>query len=76
MLRFPKAVKDWEDEYIRNTPVNIEQNLRILDGLYEYAKNLGVLPAKDPLENLEFKIGFVKRLKSVSGPPPKNRRDS
>jgi len=48
--------------------VDVEQNLRILDALYEEALMLGALPPKDPLEGIEVKVRVAKAVNHVQGP--------
>ena len=60
------AVAEREREIIRNTAVNLEENFRIFNALIELAYALGALPIKDPMEGVNEKIKFVKRLHAVS----------
>lgn len=62
-----QAWEAWEREYERSRPVDYERNLRIYSALYAQAVALGVLPRKDPLEGLDFKIRLARDL-NVSRP--------
>ncbi len=45
--------------------VDVEQNLRILDALYEEAVMLGALPPKDPLEGIEDKVYLALTINGI-----------
>jgi hypothetical protein len=60
-----EKLRSFEDERIRSEKVDVEQNLRILDALYEEALMLGALPLKDPLEGIEVKIRVAKAVNNV-----------
>ncbi len=62
MIRDPSAWEAWETEYLKATPPDFKRNLRIFEALYQEALRLGVLPAKDPLGNLPFKIRLAEAL--------------
>ncbi|MCX6566112.1 MAG: hypothetical protein NTW38_06775 [Candidatus Aminicenantes bacterium] len=49
----------------RTEKVDIKQNLRILDALYEEALMLGAFPPKNPLEGIEVKIRIAKAVNNV-----------
>jgi len=59
-------VRDWskfkafEEELRASSEVNIEENLRIFEILLEFAKEMGLLPPKDPLEGLEIDIKYAR----------------
>jgi hypothetical protein len=65
MVKNSKKLQAFEADRIRAEKVDVEQNLRILDALYEEAVMLGVLPPKDPLEGIETKIRIAKAINSV-----------
>lgn len=52
----------WEAELIRQTPVNVDQNFRLMDAMYQEARQLGVFPILNPLEELETKILYAKAI--------------
>ena len=73
-----KDVEKWEAwllEYERKRPTSFERNIKIYEALYEEAVALGVLPPKNPLEGIEFKIDFARML-NVSGTAGKDRSGS
>jgi hypothetical protein len=65
MVKNPKKLQAFEAERIRAEKVDIEQNFRIVDALYEEARLLGVLPSKDPLEGIEVKVRIARVVNSV-----------
>ena len=65
MVKNSKKLQAFEADRIRAEKVDVEQNLRILDALYEEAVMLGALPPKDPLEGIETKIRIAKAVNSV-----------
>ncbi len=62
MIKDTEAWQAWEREQVRNTPVDFEQNARILDAMYEQARAMGLFPLADPLEGLDAKIKFAKAI--------------
>jgi|HubBroStandDraft_1064217.scaffolds.fasta_scaffold131679_1 hypothetical protein len=60
----------WEEEFQRQTPVNVEQNFRIMDAMYQEARQLGLIPPLDPLEGLEAVILYAKAINVPSSPRP------
>jgi hypothetical protein len=52
----------WEEEYQRQTPVNLEQNFRLMDAMYQQARELCLIPSSDPLEGLEAVILYAKAI--------------
>jgi len=65
MVKNAKKLQAFEAERIRAEKVDVEQNLRILDALYEEALMLGALPPKDPLDGIEVKIRVAKAVNNV-----------
>ncbi len=66
---------NWEAKTILSQPLDYYQNLRLLEGMYEHARNLGVYPPTDPLEGLESIIRVAKVL-NVPTDPGEPRRSS
>ncbi|HEV2355812.1 MAG TPA: hypothetical protein VGR89_16300 [Puia sp.] len=60
----------WEEELQRQTPVNVEQNFRVMDAMYQEARELGLIPLSNPLEGLEAVILYAKAI-NVPRPPRK-----
>ncbi len=65
MIRDPEGWEKWETEYLKATPPDYWHNLMIFEALYQEAVNLGILPAKDPLENLPFKVRLAKMMNGI-----------
>ena len=66
MIKDADKWRRWEKERIRREAPDFLRNLAIYEALYEEVVALGVLPPKDPLEGIEFKIHLVRVL-NVSG---------
>jgi hypothetical protein len=65
MVKNSQKLQAFEAARTRAEKVDVEQNLRILDALYEEALMLGALPPKDPLEGIEVKIRIAKAVNNV-----------
>ncbi|OGD11478.1 MAG: hypothetical protein A2W20_09385 [Candidatus Aminicenantes bacterium RBG_16_66_30] len=65
MVKNAKKLQAFEAARIRAEKVDVEQNLKILDALYEEAVMLGALPPKDPLEGIEVKIRIARAVNRV-----------
>jgi len=65
MVKNTLKLQAFEAARIRAEKVDVEQNLRILDALYEEALMLGALPPKDPLDGIEVKIRVAKAVNNV-----------
>lgn len=68
MIKNVQKLQAFEAARSRAEKVDVEQNLRILDALYEEAIMLGALPPKDPLEGIEVKIRIAKAVNRVHRP--------
>ena len=55
-----------ERRILREEILDPEQNYRLFEAMVAFARDTGVFPSKDPLEGLQQKIEFVKRLQCVS----------
>lgn len=69
MVKNTKKLQAFEADRIRAEKVDVEQNLRILDALYEEALMLGALPPRDPLEGIEVKIRMAHVLNGIRCTP-------
>ncbi len=67
MVKNPQKLQAFEAARAMAEKVDFEQNLRILDALYEEAVELGELPRKDPLEGIEDKIYAAWKLNGIKG---------
>jgi hypothetical protein len=65
MIKNPSRLNAFNDRLIRDEPIDIFKNFRLLDSLYEEALTLGVFPLKDPLYGIEVDIKIAKVLNSV-----------
>jgi hypothetical protein len=65
MVKNSETLQAFEAARISAEKVDVEQNLRILDALYEEAVMLGALPPEDPLEGIELKIRIAKAVNCV-----------
>ena len=72
MIKNRELWRRWDSEYRRKETLDFFQNLRLLEGLYEEARCLGVLPLRDPWEGLEVKIRIAKAI-NVPTAPGENR---
>jgi len=67
MVRNPRKWRAFEDELLKREKFDIARNFEIFNALYEEARALGVLPAKNPLEGLEVKIKIARTVNRVQG---------
>ena len=66
MIKRNKLLEEFEKRMLKeNLPY--ENKLEIYEAMLEEARALGVFPPENPLEGIEHKIEFVRRLKSVKG---------
>ena len=71
MMKDAARWEAWLAGHAKRSPTDFARNLRICESLYREARTLGVLPRKDPLENIDFKIRFARAL-NVRGSHSKN----
>ena len=62
MIRDLTYWNHWEEELQRQTPVDVEQNFRLMDAMYQEAHQLGLIPRSNPLEGLETVILYAKAI--------------
>ena len=65
MIKNAEKLQKFEDELIRKGKVDITQNFRLIDAMFEEAVLLGVFPLKDPLDGIEIDIKIAKVINSV-----------
>jgi len=63
MIRNRRLLDEFERSLLKSTPIDVAQNLRIIDALYEQARLLGAFPLKDPLEDIDIDIRYAKALR-------------
>lgn len=69
MIKNVQKLQAFEAARTRAEKVDVEQNLRILDALYEEAVMLGAIPPKDPLEGIEHKVRFALAINGIKKTP-------
>ena len=62
MIQNPRFWENWERELKRKTPVDLLQNIRLLEAMYDEARFLKLFPSRDPREGLEAKLQMVKAI--------------
>ncbi len=65
MITDPEALEEFENELLRNTPVDYVKNLEIVEAMYEEAVALGIFPLADPMDGIETCIKLAKAINSV-----------
>lgn len=65
MITNKEAFEKFENDLIRNTPVDYLKNLAMMDAMYEEAVALGVFRRADPMEGIETVIALAKAINSV-----------
>ncbi len=57
--------EEFERELERSVPVDIRENFRLYEAMYEEAKALGIFPLKDPFEGIDDDIRLARILNGV-----------
>jgi len=70
MIRDSETLREWEKEYAAREPADFFRNLDIFEAMYREALDLGVLPAKDPLEGIEHKIRLAREINALTATAP------
>ena len=65
MIKDKKMWEEFEREIERNTPLNVEENFKIFEAMYQEAKDFGVFPLKDSLEGIEDDIKLARILNGI-----------
>ena len=65
MLRDARKFQEFEDRLVASEDRGYVSNLRILNGLYEYARRMGAFPPQEPLDGLDVDIYLARTLNSV-----------
>ncbi len=66
MTRNQKLWEKFESELVAQENLTLEQKFEILDAMLEEAKALGVIPLKDPLEDIETDIKIARFINALS----------
>jgi hypothetical protein len=65
MIKHPEVFKKFEDDFIRDDgKLSFDSAIKLFTYMWNEASNLGVFPAKDPLEGIEVDIQIAKTLNS------------
>ncbi len=64
MIRRTQLLDDFEREQLRQ-PLTLEQKLRIYDGMLAEARQLGVIPLKDPLDGIEEDLRRARTFRAL-----------
>lgn len=64
MIKDAKLVAEFEDRELKNEKLSYIEALQIFEGMWMEGVTLGVLPLKDPLEEIETDINLARILNS------------
>ena len=64
MIKNSKILKEFEKEDLRNQKNDYRHALEIFEALWKEGVTLGILPLKDPLEDIETDIRIARILNS------------
>lgn len=62
MIKDWGAWTEWERRWVRDQAPDFAANLRLLDAMYEWARQLGAFPPADPLEGIEVDIRIARAM--------------
>ena len=62
MIKDVKRWEEWEARLVASETPDYWRNLKLYESMWEYARFLGVLPLKNPLEGIAEKIEFARRM--------------
>ena len=65
MIKNAEILEKLEKSIVKKSRLSYSRKLKIYEGLYKEACSLGIFPLKNPLEGIEEKILFVRRINSV-----------
>jgi len=66
MIKNPRLLARFEDEETRKEKLSYKEALKIFEAMWKEAVSLGVLPPKNPLEDIETDIRIAAILNSCS----------
>lgn len=72
MINNPQELNEFEDNYIRNYNMTIDQKFNLLNSLYEFAHSIGKLTKDDSQQNLEVLIKTLKVFRDANKPASKS----
>lgn len=64
MIKNTRVLREFEREEIKKEKTNYLESLRVFEALWKEGINLGALPLKDPLEDIEIDIRIARILNS------------
>ncbi|KPJ73375.1 hypothetical protein AMJ52_03855 [candidate division TA06 bacterium DG_78] len=68
MIRNHRIFQHFERKFLENEKVDIWQNFKIYEALYQEALTLGVVPLRNPLEDIDIDIKIARVINSVPKP--------
>jgi len=60
-----KEFHNFEKTLISRSKIDIEENIKIFNELLQFAKFMGILPLKNPLEGIEIDIKYAEVINGV-----------
>ncbi len=76
MIKNIKEFKKFEDEYIKNEKLTLDEKFKIYDEMWLWAKELGIFPLKDPLDGIEKDIKLAKLFKKLKEKYERQKQDT
>lgn len=73
MVKNVKTFQRFQDAFISNADLSIQEKYKILESMYEQARALGHFKGQNALDGLEVDIRIARAVNHVSRPPHKNR---
>jgi hypothetical protein len=71
VIKNPDEVQRFEEQYLREENLSVQQRFTILDGLYELAVRSGHFKQEDIMEGIENDIWLAKALNTEVSLPPR-----
>jgi hypothetical protein len=71
VIKNPDEVRRFEEQYLREENLSVQQRFAILDGLYELAVLFGHFKQEDIMEGIENDIWLAKALNTDVRIPPR-----
>jgi hypothetical protein len=68
MIKNQKEFRKFEDDYIRDYSMTVDEKFNLLDSLYEFAHSTGKLTIDDSQQNLEALIKTLKVFRDANKP--------
>jgi hypothetical protein len=65
MIRNYHIFQHFERKFLENEKVDIYKNFKIYEALYQEALTLGILPLRNPLEDIDVDIKIARVINSV-----------